>query len=368
MEQIPLVNLSSQYAKIKDELLAKIQQVIESRQFIQGPFATEFENAFLKSHQAPYGIPCSNGTAAISLVLEALGIGRGHEVITTTNTFIATVEAICHVGAKPVLVDIDPDTYCMDPHAIEAAITNKTKAIIPVHIYGNPCEMDTIMTMAKKHNLAVIEDSAQAHLAMYKGQYVGTFGEGATFSFYPGKNLGAFGDAGFIFTKSEGTLKHIRRLIDHGRVDKYFHDIIGYNHRMDGIQAAILSVKLQYLEEWTETRIQNARTYDSLLEDTGVKTLKVQKESKAVYHLYPVQVSNRDEVASRLKERGIATGIHYPVPLHLQPALKELGYKKGQFPAAENLASRILSLPMCGELQLSQIEFICREFKSLARP
>lgn len=359
---IPLVNLAAQYARIKNEIDAAIQSVIESNDFIQGRFASQFESEFLQALGAEFGIGCANGTAAISLALEALDIGRGDEVITVPNTFFATVGAICHVGAVPVFVDVDRRTQCMDPALIEAAITPKTRALMPVHLFGNVCEMTPILEIAQRNGLRVIEDAAQAHLATYEGRMAGTFGDAATFSFYPGKNLGAFGDAGFVVARDEQVAKRIKRLINHGRSGKYEHEIIGYNQRLDGLQAAILSVKLRHLPAWTTARRHNAAAYRAAITSTQILYAQPTLGAEPAYHLFVVEVERRDAVIAALAAKGIASGIHYPLPLHLQPALAHLGGRAGMFPVTEALAGRILSLPMCAELSEAQVAFISGAF------
>jgi dTDP-4-amino-4,6-dideoxygalactose transaminase len=365
---IQLVDLDKQYATIKNEILAKIEEVIASKAFIQGKYASEFGAVFASMHDCAYGIGCSNGTSAISLALEAAGIGDGDEVITTTHTFIATAEAICHVGATPVFVDIDPTTYTIDVTKLSACITGKTRAIVPVHLYGHPADMDGIMSMALKYDLKVIEDCAQAHCATLNGRSVGSFGDAGTFSFYPGKNLGAYGDAGAIVTNSAEMTEKTRLLLDHGRDIKYLHKIVGYNQRMDGLQAGILLVKLKYLKEWTRKRQEHAACYTDLLKGTAHLTLPtVRPNASHVYHLYVIQCNNRDKVMEHLKNKGIAASIHYPVPLHLQPAFQYLGHRKGDFPVTEHAAERVLSLPMYPELSQEEIRFICSEIKAVAR-
>lgn len=364
---IPLVDLSSQYKKLRPEILAKIEELLESRSYIQGEYVAEFENKFTRLHGANYGSGCSSGTSALFLALSALGVGPGDEVITVPNTFIATAEAICHTGATPVFVDIDPNTYGLDPNCIELVLTRRTKAIIPVHLYGNPCDMDPIMDIAGRRRLYVVEDCAQAHLATYKERFVGTFGDAAAFSFFPGKNLGAYGDAGLVFVRERSHEIRVRKLLDHGRASKYEHDLIGHNHRMDGIQAAVLLVKLKYLTDWTETRRRNGELYGKLIAASGAQLMKGTDGANPVHHLYTVQVSNRAAVIDYLRSKGITASIHYPIPLHLQPALKYLGYKKNAFPIAERIADRILSLPMCGELTTDQVEFIASEFVKVAQ-
>jgi dTDP-4-amino-4,6-dideoxygalactose transaminase len=357
--RIPFVNLQAQLDRLKPELLAKIEQVIDSRDFIQGRFLREFEEEFSRVHGVPHVVGCSNGTAAISLALEALGIGEGDEVITVAHTFIATVEAICQVGAKPVFVDIRPDTYVLDPTQLEAAMTPRTRAILPVHLYGNPCDMDPILEVSQAHGVKVIEDCAQAHLATYCGRPVGGFGDVGTFSFYPGKNLGALGDAGCIVTRDENLAQRLRKMRDHGRFSKYEHDIIGYNERMDGIQAAVLTVKLAYLAKWTEARRRSAARYVEKLTTMGLKILAPTSRSNPVWHLFVTEVEHRDEVAERLHASGIATGVHYPIPLHLQPALRHFGYREGDLPITEAASRHVLSLPMCAELTHEQVDDVC---------
>ncbi len=355
---IPLVDLGAQYESIKEEVLAAITDVVESRKFIQGPYVQSFEEEFAKSHRASYAIGCSSGTSAISLLLEALGVGAGDEVITSTHTFFATAEAIIHVGAKPVLVDIDPTTYTIDTNQVRAAITSKTKAIVPVHIYGNLCDMAELQEISTKHSIPLVEDAAQAPFAKQGDKYAGTFGQGATFSFYPGKNLGAYGDAGLMFARDEELALKVRKLRDHGRTEKYIHDEIGYNHRMDGIQGAILSVKLKYMEEWTKLRRARANQYRSLLDTSKVTLMKETKGTEPSYHLFVISCENRDEVQTALKTAGISSGIHYPVPVHMQPAMESFGYRKGMFPISEQKAQSILSLPIFPELSIENVERI----------
>lgn len=363
---IPLVDLKAQYSHLENEILDRVKEVFKSTHFIQGPFVEEFEDQFVKMHAASFGAGVSNGTAAISLALEALGVGRGDEVIVPTHTFFATAEAVCNVGATPVFADILPSTYCLDPEDVLRKISSKTKALIPVHIYGNPVDLNALAEIARGHALYMIEDSAQAHFAKYKGQYIGSFGDAATFSFYPGKNLGAFGDAGFVFCKDEQVFQRVKKLRDHGRSDKYEHDLVGSNQRMDAVQAAVLSVKLRYILEWTKSRQEKAMLYDEAIRRAGFKTIEPTPSSEPVYHLYVVEVSNREEVMVRLKEKGISTGIHYPIPLHKQPAFK--GMDQGCFRVAEKVAERVISLPLCPELTVENVNFITAEFLKVARP
>jgi len=366
MTRIPFVNLNRQYERIRGDVDAVLSDVLARQNFINGPLSKAFAQNFNAAIGSPYGHGCSNGTAAISLALEALGVGPGDEVVTVAHTFIATIEAIYHVGATPVFVDIDPDTYTMDVAKI--VVTDRTRAIMPVHIYGNMANMDAIIALAKKHDLLVIEDSAQAHLATYKGRYAGTIGDAGTFSFYPGKNLGAYGDAGFVTTRSEAVSARLARLIDHGRLSKYEHDIIGYNQRIDEIQAGILDVKLRHLAEWTHNRRSRAARYDAALSARGFKTMVQQQDSEAVYHLYVVEVSNREETLAHLNAEGIGCGVHYPVPLHRQPALKGSMPADVALPVTERVADRIMSLPICGELTDAEQDAAIAAFLKVARP
>lgn len=365
---IQFIDIDRQYQIIKKEILQKIEEVLDSKEFISGKYVTQFETQFATLHQSKYAIGCSNGTSAIALALEANGIKAEDEVITTPHTFIATAEAICHVRAKPVFVDIDPNTYNIDINKIENAITKKTKAIIPVHLYGNPVDMPALMRIGNKYNLFVIEDCAQAHLATFNDQSIGTFGNAGAFSFYPGKNLGAYGDAGAVITNSAKITEKIRKLSDHGRSKKYLHEIIGYNYRMDGLQAAILLIKMKYLKEWTIKRQEIAKTYCELLKNNVIIKLP-QKHLKAnpVYHLFVIQVNERDKIIQDLKKKGINTSIHYPIPLHLQPAFQHLGYKKGDFPNCEYSADHVISLPMFPELKKEEIEFICKTINIIVK-
>ncbi len=367
MENIPFVDLNAQFDQIKTELKKGIDDVIESKAFIGGKYQTLFEKSFCEVHGGDHAVGCSNGTSAITLALRALGVGAGDEVITVANTFFATAEAIAEVGAKIVLIDMDEKTYGMDLSQLEMVITKNTKAIIPVHLYGNPVNMEMIMDLAKRHKLFVIEDSAQAHMAQYKGKSVGTYGDAGTFSFYPGKNLGAYGDAGLVLAKDEVLQKKIRMYANHGRISKYDHEFLAGNYRMDGIQASVLTTKLKYIDQWTEQRRENAKSYDELLKPKGFKVIETDVDAKAVYHLYIVEVSNRDEVMEHLKSHNISCGIHYPIPLHLLKALEHLNYKSGDFPKSEKASKRILSLPMYPELTKTQVERVVNEFLKVAK-
>ena len=365
--EVPFLDLKAQYNSIKDEIHTSIQQVLDKTAFAGGPFVQQFEESFATYCQTEYAVGVSNGTAAIWLALAALDIGPGDEVITVANTFIATAEAISFAGAKPVFVDIDESTHTMDPDAIEAAITPNTKAIIPVHLFGQMADMNPIMKVARKHNLYVIEDAAQAHGATYQGHRAGSIADVGCFSFYPGKNLGAYGEAGGVVTNNKEIADRIRMIRDHGQSKKYFHQIVGWNARMDGIQGAVLSVKLKYIDQWNELRRQHAREYDNLLANVpGVVLPQVAPYGTHVYHIYAIRMANREEAISRLRQDGVACGIHYPLPLHLQEAYKDLNYKNGDFPTSEKCCSEYISLPMFAELTPTQILHVTESLKQVA--
>lgn len=366
MTRIPLVNLGRQYGRLKEEIDGAIQQVIDSRSFIQGPFVEAFERDFAQFCDCHFAIGCANGTAAISLALEAAGVKHGDEVITVAHTFAATANAIRTIGGIPRFVDIEPESYCIDIDRFSEAISPKTKAVVPVHIYGTPCDMSGLMEVADAKGIAVIEDAAQAHGAMFDGRPVGSFGRATTFSFYPGKNLGAYGDAGAVITNDDAIAARVRKLRDHGRTGKYLHDIVGYNQRMDGIQGAILSVKLAHLAEWNETRRSIAQRYDRAFRERGFKTVAPSNRSQPVYHLYVVECSNRDEVQSALAAAGIDTGVHYPVPLHRQPSFAAEGAELS-LPVTERIVERIVSLPICPDLSADEQERVIDQFLRVAR-
>lgn len=355
--RVPFVDLKAQLDSIRPEIDAGIAEVLDTTAFIQGKQVREFEAAFADYLGAAHVIGVGNGTDALYLALRASGIGPGDEVITAANTFIATTEAVTGVGASIVLVDIDPESYTIDPALIEAAITPRTKAIIPVHLYGQPADMAAIMEIANRHNLLVIEDACQAHGAWYDGRRAGTIGHIGCFSSYPGKNLGAYGDAGVIATNDDDLAARLRMLANHGSQQKYHHEIEGWNSRLDTIQAVVLSVKLPHLDAWNERRRQHAERYSELLAGSGVKTPTI-RHGDHVWHLYVIETEDRDELGRRLAEQGIATGVHYPIPLHLQPAYEHLGYGPGAFPVTERVAARILSLPMFPELTEEQITLV----------
>lgn len=359
-DRIPLIDLLAQHRTIQADIDAAIRSVIEQTSFIGGPFVAEFEAAFARFCGLPFGVGASSGTTALHLVFASLGLGPGDEVITVPNTFIATAEAITQTGARPVFVDVSPDTLNMDPSLLEAAVTPATKAIVPVHLYGQMADMDPIAHLARHHGIALVEDAAQAHGAEYKKKRAGHYGVAATFSFYPGKILGAYGDAGMVVTGDEALARRMQMLSNHGRLDKYRHQEPAYNYRMDGLQAAVLGVKLRQLEGWIQMRRRKADHYARLLEGTDVRTPSEAGYARHVYTYYVVRVRDRDGVQARLREAGVDTVIHYPLPLHLQPAYQHLGYSEGNFPVAEASAKEILSLPLYPELEDDRIARICR--------
>jgi dTDP-4-amino-4,6-dideoxygalactose transaminase len=364
---VPFVDLKEQYNSIRNELEPVLQEVFRDAAFILGKYVARFEQEFAAYCGVQHAIGVNSGTDAITLTLKALGLGPGDEVITAANTFVATVEAITHAGCKPVLVDILPDTYNMDPNALEEKITPRTRAIIPVHLYGQPSDMATIMKIAKRHDLFVIEDAAQAHGAQYQGKKVGSFGDAACFSFYPSKNLGAYGDAGAVITNNETLAVRIRQLRDHGSIKKYQHELVGYNSRLDALQAVALSIKLKHLDQWNAMRQRNAHLYGELLSRIpGVVVPNAQQGVQHVYHLYVIRLErgDRNRLQEYLKAHGIETGIHYPQPVHLTQAFAHLGYREGDFPVAERCARSILSLPMYPELKPEQIEYVADKIRS----
>jgi dTDP-4-amino-4,6-dideoxygalactose transaminase len=347
---IPLVDLKAQYQSIKEEIDRAITDVLESCQFVLGDKVEAFESDFAGFCQRRYAVGVNSGTSALHLALLAAGIKPGDEVITVSYTFVASVAAILYTGARPVLVDIDPKVCTMDPALVEKAITPRTKAIMPVHLYGTCADMDPILEIARRHNLIVIEDAAQAHGAEYKGQRAGSMGQLACFSFYPGKNLGAYGEGGAVVTNDSEYVKVIKQLRDHGQSRKYHHDTVGYNYRMEGLQGAVLGVKLSHLDEWNRARRGHAAGYRRSLADSGLRLLDEVPNNRSVYHIFPVFTPQRDSLVEHLKERGIATGIHYPIPVHLQSGYRDLGYKAGDLPHTEQASNEVLSLPMYPEL------------------
>jgi dTDP-4-amino-4,6-dideoxygalactose transaminase len=359
--KVPFLDLKAHHAPSIDKFDRAIRQVIESSAFAGGPFVERFEEEFAAYCGSEYAIGVGNGTDALWLTLLALGIGEGDEVITVPNTFFATVEAITYCKARPVFVDVDENTFTMDPAELEKSLTARTKAIIPVHLFGQPADMDPILQFARAHGLFVIEDAAQAHGAEYKGRKAGTIGDGGCFSFYPGKNLGAFGEAGAVVTNDPELRKQIQVLRDHGQPRKYCHTLMGWNCRMDGIQAAVLSIKLSHLDEANLLRCKHALEYNQAFEGIeGVATPFEADYTRHVYHIYAVRVQERDKVRRFLEEKGVGCGVHYPIPIHLQEACRGLGYTEGAFPIAEDLAEEFLSLPMFPELTEEQIEYVAR--------
>jgi dTDP-4-amino-4,6-dideoxygalactose transaminase len=346
---IPLVDLKAQSAAIRREIDAAIRGTLDQTAFIMGERVRSFEAEFAEFCGTRFGIAASSGTTALHLALVGCGVGRDDEVITVAHTFIATAEAICHCGATPVFVDVDPEDYCIDPALIEAAITARTKAIIPVHLYGHCADMEAVLAVANRHGLKVIEDAAQAHGAPCNGNRAGNMGDCGCFSFYPGKNLGAYGDGGMVTTNDEDSARFLRMLANHGRETKYEHDIIGYNYRMDALQAAILSVKLKHLDESTRARQRLAQRYNELMRDLPIQ-LPVERRGH-VYHLFVIQCDDRDDLAKALRAEGISTGLHYPLPLHVQPCFRDLPTAgEGRLPITEKAAKRIISLPLFPEL------------------
>ncbi len=373
---IPFMDLKAQYQTIKEEIDRAIFEVVDKTQFIMGEPVAGLEREFAAFCEAKYAVGTSSGTTALHLALLACDVKAGEEVITTPHTFIATAEAISHVGAYPVFVDVNEQDYNIDTNKLTKFIDTDCKydaakgnlincrtkrlirAVMPVHLYGQPVDMEPVLDLARRYGLRVIEDVAQAHGARYKGKRVGAVGDVGCFSFFPGKNLGAFGDGGMLVTNNEEIAEKSRLLANHGRKDKYRHLIIGYNYRLDALQAAILRVKLKYLDDWSEKRRQRAAQYNKLLAGAGVLTPRVQSYAEHVYHLYVISAGRRDELQNFLAEGGIKTGVHYPIPLHLQPAYSFLGYQPGDFPVAEACANQVLSLPMYAELPVQHLEYV----------
>ena len=353
---VPFLDLKQQYLGLKHEILSAVDRVFESTQFVLGKEVAAFEEEFAAYAGARYGIAVNSGTSALHLALLAAGVGPGDEVITVPLTFVATAAAIGYAGAKPVFVDVDPITYTMDPQQVEAAITPRTKAILPVHLYGQSADMDPILAIGRKHGLMVIEDAAQAHAAEYKRRRCGSLGEMGCFSFYPGKNLGAYGEGGIVVTSDPSAARTMRMLRDWGAETKYNHVLKGFNYRMEAVQAAILRIKFRHLETWTEARRTHASAYARTLEVSSL-TLPVEAPyARHVFHIYAVLTPRRAEFMKALEDRGVQSGIHYPIPVHLLPAYSELNHKPGDFPVAEHIAAAEVSLPMFPELTASQIE------------
>jgi dTDP-4-amino-4,6-dideoxygalactose transaminase len=364
---VPFVDLKVQYLAIKSEIDAAVLGVLESTQFVLGKEVAAFEELFGAYTATSHVMGVNTGTSALHLALLAAGIGRGDEVITTPFTFIATVSAIDYTGATPVFVDIDPATFTIDPAKIEAAITPRTKAILPVHLYGQPADMDPIMEIARRHGLAVIEDAAQAHGAEYKGRRVGSIGDLGCFSFYPGKNLGAYGEGGAVTTNNPELARTVRVLRDWGAERRYHHDLKGFNYRLEGVQGAVLRVKMKYIEGWTEARRAVAARYDAQLAGSGIRTPAPAADRRHVYHIYAVRDAQRDTLQTYLHDHGVSTGIHYPIPVHLQRAFAELGHKEGDFPHSEAASREVLSIPMYPELPQDQQDLVIAALKAWPR-
>ena len=363
--EVPFLDLKKQYQSIKDEVNVNVQQVMDSGRFVLGENVRSFEKEFASFCGTEYAVGMANGTDALCLALLACGIEKGDEVITVPDTFIATTEAISQTGAKIVFVDVNLSTYNIDVSQIEGAINERTRAILPVHLFGQPADMDPILGIARKHNLKVIEDACQAHGAEYKGKKAGSIGNVGCFSFYPSKNLGAFGDGGMVVTNDVEIAQKVKMFRDHGQIKKYKHLVEGYNSRLDEIQAAILRIKLKKLNEWNSLRRRNALIYNELLKDVDEVTPPFEVEyARHVYYLYVIRTKKRDKLREYLKSKGVGTGLHYPIPLHLQKAYEYLGYKEGNFPVTEKCAKEILSLPMFPELTEEQIEKVVREIKA----
>jgi dTDP-4-amino-4,6-dideoxygalactose transaminase len=358
--------LKAQYASVRDEVAAGLTGVLEEMQLVLGPNVTAFESEFAEYCGAEFGLGVASGTDALYLALRACGVSPGDEVITVSHSFIATAGAIRMLGALPVYVDVDPTTYTLDPTRIEPAISSRTRAIVPVHLYGQLADMDSILSVARRHGLAVVEDACQAHGAEYGGHRAGRSGDAAAFSFYASKNLGAYGDAGAVTTNSPAIAEKVRLWRDHGSAHKYEHEEWGVNSRLDELQAAVLRVKLKHLEKWNEQRRAHARAYASLLQELDVQLPAVRPGAKHVYHLYVIETENRDRIRKVLADRGVATGIHYPIPIHQQGAARGVGRIAGDLSITETIAGRILSLPMYAELEQHQLEYVSAALRGVA--
>jgi dTDP-4-amino-4,6-dideoxygalactose transaminase len=357
--KVSFLDLNRQYQLIKGDIDAAIGEVFGDSAFSDGPFVRAFEKQFAEAHGSRYCSCVNSGTAAIHIALWSLGVGGGDEVIVPANTFVATAEAVSLTGATPVFVDCEEKNYTIEPDKIEQAVTERTKAIIAVHLYGQPSDMDRIIPIANKHGLFLIEDCAQSHLAKYKNSHVGTFGECGCFSFYPSKNLGAYGEGGAVVTNFEHLYKTVNAIKNHGSIKKYYHDRLGHNYRMNGLQGAVLSAKLKYLPSWIEKRRANAALYRECLSDVKSVVLPNDSEGMHTYSLFVIRAKQRDELAEYLGKNQIHTGIHYPIPCHLQKAYSFLAYSKGDFPVAEKCADEVLSLPMYPELEREEIVYVC---------
>lgn len=355
---IPFLDLKAQYRTIKSEIDGAVLRVLESSQFVLGEEVEAFERDFASYCQAKYAIGVNSGTSALHLALLAAGIGPGDEVITVPFTFVATAAAVIYAGARPVFVDVEPKSLTMDVEQLEKVITKNTKAILPVHLYGQAADMDPIMEIARRHDLIVIEDAAQAHGAEYKGRRVGAIGDLGCFSFYPGKNLGAYGEGGAVTTNNESFAQEVRAYRDWGQRKKYYHELKGFNYRLEGMQGAVLRVKLRYLDDWTEKRRGHAAHYNTLLSQTTVGIPQAASDRRHVYHIYAIRSPRRDLLQAHLSSSGVQTGIHYPIPVHLQKAYLDIGYSRGDFPVSEAASTEVLSLPMFSELSAAQVEAV----------
>jgi dTDP-4-amino-4,6-dideoxygalactose transaminase len=361
MRSIPLVDLRKQYEPLKDEVMAALGSVLDGMKLFLGENVFQLERDFAAFCGAKHAIGVGSGTDALHLALRALGVGYGDEVITAPNSFIATAAAIAMTGATPVFADIEPDTYTIDPAAIEAAITPRTKAIVPVHLYGHPADMRPIQEIASKHKLAVVEDACQAHGAEYEGRRAGTLGDAAAFSFYYSKNLGAYGEAGIVVSNNRALATRLQLLRNHGSSIRYDHSVLGMNSRLDEMQAAVLRIKLRYLDQWNIRRRALALEYDKRLADLQEVIRPVERPSAMhVYHLYVIRVPRRDELIEWLNKRGVSAAVHYPKPIHLQEATRHLGYREGDFRVAERVANEIISLPLYPELGIDNVNYICQ--------
>jgi dTDP-4-amino-4,6-dideoxygalactose transaminase len=366
--KVPYFDLKAQYAGLRDDVLRAVDRVCQNTTFILGDEVARFEEEFAAYCGVAHCVALNSGTSALHLALLGAGVQPGDEVITTANTFIATAEAISYTGARPVFVDIDPRSANIDPDRIEEAITRRTKVILPVHLYGRPASLNPIMDIARRHGLTVIEDACQAHGAAYRGRRTGSFGRAAAFSFYPGKNLGAYGEGGALTTNDLQLAQFARALRDHGQSERYFHDFIGYNYRMDGFQGAILRIKLGRLREWTAKRRELAQLYRSLLAGARVGLPQDDPLSDCVYHLFVVYVDDRDTVRRELETRGVQTAIHYPRPIHLQKPYAALGYGPGSFPYTERACERCISLPLFPEMTAEQVRYVAEMLAEVAEP
>jgi dTDP-4-amino-4,6-dideoxygalactose transaminase len=364
---IPLVDLKSQYQSIKNEIDSAISEVVESCQFILGPKVEAFETDFAAHCQSRFAFGVNSGTSAVHLALLAAGVGPGHEVITVSFTFVATVAGILYTGAAPVFVDIDPRTCNIDPAKIEAAITPRTKVLMPVHLYGSCADMDPIIDIARRHNLTLVEDAAQAHGAEYKGRRAGSMGDLACFSFYPGKNLGAYGEGGAVVTNNEEYVEVMKQLRDQGQSKKYYHERVGYNYRMEAIQGAVLGVKLKHLDDWNAARRKHAEVYRRELADVGLRLLEEPAGGQSVHHIFPLFTERRDELRAHLNTAGVSTGIHYPIPVHLQRGYRDLGSNAGDLPHTERVCQEVLSLPMYPELANETVMQIADSVRQFCR-